>query len=136
MCALEEIIVDYLGDDYSSNVTNDGTPQRDALIWLSDFDPLQLAVDSSITDDDDLLYKLITRFALAVFYEANIKGSGWSTSNNWRAESGTSTCQFTGVTCSDGEHISRLELSKSNHGANGAVLSHWCVQSSNTTMLT
>jgi hypothetical protein len=64
MCTFENIILDYLAGEYSSNVTNDGTPQRDALLRLSDVDPLQLlAVDTSfITDDDDLaLYKLITR---------------------------------------------------------------------------
>jgi hypothetical protein len=99
---LEDIIA-----PYSSDVTNDGAPQRLALEWLADEDPLQLALNTEDT------YPLLTRYALTVLYLTTTR-SGWE-SNNWK--SGATTCEWDGVTC-DG-YISDLILGKSN----GAVIS-------------
>jgi hypothetical protein len=99
ICILEQRIA-----PYSSDVEKDGTPQRDALVWLADVDPLQLALDTD-------LYQLLTRYSLAVLYETT-NGSDWIKSNNWRSAAAILTCAWDYVTCDGGGDISKLECSK------------------------
>jgi hypothetical protein len=100
ICAIEQGIV-----PHSSDVTQDNTPQRDALIWLTDDDPLQLPVTRDI-------YVLITRHFLALLYESTA-GSAWS-DHNWRTKGDPNfTCDFTGVTC-ESSIIPKLILRQSN----------------------
>jgi FtsZ-binding cell division protein ZapB len=111
----EEIIA-----PYSSGVAIDGTPQRDALIWLADADPLQLPLNIELT-------QLLERYSLAVLYEAT-GGSGWESKGRWK--SAAATCDWYRVYCDDGA-IARLYSGKLNR----TVVSH-SVQSSNTNTLT
>jgi hypothetical protein len=114
----EKIIV-----PYSSVVAIDATPQRDALIWLADADPLQLALDIEVR-----LTQLLERYSLDVLYEAT-GGSDWYTNGNWK--SAATTCEWYGVDCDDDGVIMSFILGKLNR----TVVSH-SVQSSNTNTLT
>jgi hypothetical protein len=105
---------------HSAGVAIDGTPQRDALIWLADADPLQLPLDTQLT-------QLLERYSLAFLYEAT-GGSDWVANTNWK--SGAPTCEWYGVYCHSGVLVD-LDLGKLNR----TVVSH-CVQSSNTNTLT
>jgi hypothetical protein len=90
---------------YSSDVTIDGTPQKDALVWLADVDPLQLALNTDIS-------QLLARFSLAVLYETTNE-YGWNDQlNSWISRA--PTCACTSVTCSVSGVIVKLVLSKWN----------------------
>ena len=96
-CVLEGML-----DDASFPVPNRDCPQRDALTWIANEDPLvlDLAPDTS--------YEVLSRYALAVLYEAT-NGTDWRLGTIRGSKSPIVTCDWTDVACSEGgSNITKL----------------------------
>lgn len=90
---MREYIVDLgLSEDASFEV---GTPQREALEWLSEWDPQNLQVPQLGVDPDSNseAYDFVLRYVMVVVYYSTL-GSTWT--NKWNFLSELPTCRWNG----------------------------------------
>mmetsp|Transcript_13823 Transcript_13823/g.21361 ORF Transcript_13823/g.21361 Transcript_13823/m.21361 type:complete len:666 (+) Transcript_13823:116-2113(+) len=112
-----------------SALATEGTPQNDALVWLTDHDPAQLQID-----DCDKSTDLLQRYTLAVLYfstsgkeendcdddekecdeyDDDDKLQQWNNADNWFSEE--NVCSWYGAACDDDANaIVELNLSYNN----------------------
>ena len=93
-----EIIRRIINENVSSSekITMQGSPQADALQWITNYDPLQV-------DPSDV--NIITRYALAVFYFSmtTIEDMTPWDNNTWLT--GMSVCQWEGILCAKSPQV-------------------------------
>jgi len=91
------------------------TPQSQAMVWLSEKDPMGLPLSSSLaskTNGNDFMSFIITqRYTLATLYFAT-RGDKWHTSNYWL--SARDVCEWHGIMCNAEGHVQGLTLELNN----------------------
>jgi hypothetical protein len=99
----EEVVASYYPD--SAYVFVEDTDQYDALELLANSDPVLVPVPDDTLDSK---YLLLQRYVLVVLYLATT-GNDWYNGKWLEDQAGLTTCDWSGVTCSDGNSIDILD---------------------------
>jgi hypothetical protein len=94
------------------DLNTEGSPQRDALIWIAGGDKLS-EIDEEIEGED--LDRLVTRYVLAVFYYS-LEGQNWIASDGW-LDPQKEVCEWKFIDCIGNETktVQAIEVSSRNN---------------------